>query len=186
MIALFHFHSHRPKRNKNTSCIFIHKIINNVNIGCLYNQLQFTYCSPEWVESYGRSFPSSPLSNYSVFSWRTSCAHLRSATQNFCVLLFHSEQSLNTALQGASPLARWAPFEVLQYQNRANSLKWNMWRLFLHVLKHRQIIHEQKMKIKTTLLTYSLAKVCTALLSSTQSCTLGLLSTCSTPVHFNL
>lgn len=33
------------------------------------------------------------------------------------------------------PLVRWAPFEVLQYQNRANSLKRNMRGLFLHVLK---------------------------------------------------
>lgn len=50
-------------------------------------------------------FQVSPLSNYSFISWRTSCARLRSATQNFCVLLFSivSRESLSAALQGASP-----------------------------------------------------------------------------------
>lgn len=44
------FHSHCPKQNKKTSCIFIHKIINNVIIGCcfLFNQLQF-YLLFAWV-----------------------------------------------------------------------------------------------------------------------------------------
>lgn len=100
----------------------------NIVSCCLYNQLQFIYCLPAWVEKYVRSFPSYPHANSLVFSWRMSHAQLRTATQTFCVLIFHSEQSLWALLSRVPPhpLVRWAPFEVLQYQNRANSLKWNV------------------------------------------------------------
>lgn len=140
LISLFRFHSHRPKRSKNTSCIFIHKIINSVNIGfcCLYNQLQFTYCLPEWVEKYVRQFPSFPLSNYSVFSWGTSCAQLKSATQNFSVLLFHSE-----SLRGPLSRVPLPPFVCVELHLKCCNTKieqtaWNeTWGLFVHVLRHR-------------------------------------------------
>lgn len=66
----------------------------------------------------------------SIFSWRKSSAE----KQYVCVYLLSivSEKSLRTALRGASPLLEhWAPFEVLKYQNRTNSLKWKVG-LYLH------------------------------------------------------
>lgn len=102
LISLFHFHSHRPKRDKKkkkTSCIFIHKIIYNVNIGfcCWYNQFQFTYCSPEWVEKYERSFPSFP-------TLRLLCLLMENEFSEFlCTPSIVSRESLSTALRGAFP-----------------------------------------------------------------------------------
>lgn len=117
-----------------TSCIFIHKIVNNVNIGFwyLHNQLKFIYCSPEWVKKYDTSFW---LSNYSVFFTENKLK----CNREFLRTPFPQwAESLSAALHGASPppqLVCWAPSEVLQYQNRANSLKRNVGIILTHAQK---------------------------------------------------
>lgn len=130
-----------PKaEQKMTSCIFIHKIVNNVNIGfwCLHNQLKFIYCSPEWVKKYDTSFS---LSNYSVFFTENKLM----CNREFLRTPFPQwAESLSTALHGASPHPSLCVQLHLKCCNtKIEQTAWNeTWGLFLHVHK--------KMKIKPT------------------------------------
>ena len=169
-----------PSGTKNTSCICIHKTINNVNIGRLPSEQPITvYLLFAWVGGeiweITSKFPTFQL--FHLFMKNGLCSAKKCNTE-FLYTPFSivSWESLSTALQGASP-PLCVELHLKCCNTKIEQTAWNeTWGLFLHVLRHQQITYEQKMKVKPTVPIYSLAKVgiCATLPSSPQSRPLGL------------
>lgn len=107
------------------------------------------------------SFPSLPTFQlFHLFMKNKLYSAKKCNTEFLCTIV--SRVSLSTALQGASPLVRWASFEVLQYWNRANSSEWNVGIILTHSETPVNHTNKKKKKEKKTHRTYtghSLAKV---------------------------
>lgn len=118
------------------------KIINKVNIGFCFFVLFFlfffvqvvtVYLMFAWVGEIPDIISKflSTFSDYSVFFTGIGLSSTKEEMRRriFCELLF-SRRELRVFWVLLSrvppPLVRWAPFEVLRYQNRANSSKWNV------------------------------------------------------------
>lgn len=128
----------------------IHKTINNVKIVfsiCTTNYSLLIVCLSGWRNMQDHFF----FFFFKFFTFQVFVFNMENEFcstnkyNSFCVLHLHSE-SLSAALRGAlfPPTCAWAPFEVLQSQNRANSLKWNVG-IILYILRQWEL-HKKKIK----------------------------------------
>lgn len=131
------FPSHRPERNKKHMFTHLQKSSTKLILAlaaCTTN------CSLLIVRPSGSGRNMSFLlsSDFLSYPESESCSTKKCDTEFVCTpFSIANTESLSTTLQGASSppsLVRGAPFEVSQYQNRANSSKWSMWGLFVQTL----------------------------------------------------